>query len=236
MQKWRIQLRWRARVSEYVDLQSELKRKKGGKFQKECYSPEQFCKREGVDPHAFRWWLDYIKAEDRYTFYRSFASEHLERAKRALELLDHYINLDPKLRMPLMRDAIISYAALFCKSNGRVFTKWNLEAQTFVPQYLQDVHKKICTDRDVIIAHCDLGPRDPKVSLIGIALRGKGFYWEDYNVLMPQFKELIEAVLIKLKSYSAQENLSTSEEAFQDFPEPPPAALIDPRGSSVDRR
>ena len=100
--------------------------------------------------------------------------------------------------MPLMRDAIISYAALFCKSKGRVFTKRHLESKNFVPDSLLETHKKICTDRDLIFAHCDLGARDPKVSKVGIALRGQGFYWDDYSALLPQFKDLINAVLNRL--------------------------------------
>jgi len=112
--------------------------------------------------------------------------------------------------------------------------KWSLEAQIFVPQHLQEVHNKICTDRDIIIAHCDLGPRNPKVSLIGISLCGKGFYWDDYKALLPHFKELIEAVLKNLESYSAKMNLSSAEEAFQDFSDPPPTALKDPGSALIN--
>ena len=225
MQKYRIRKKWRTLVCEYVKLQKKLKQKNDG-----C-SPRQYCKNEGIALSAFRWWLEYIKREDKFTYYRSFATEYLRRAKRALELLDHYIDLDPNLRMPLMRDAIISYAALFCDSDGRVFTKWILEAQKFVPQHLQRVHNKIRTYRNVIIAHCALGPRDPKVSTFGISMVGKGFYWEDYRALIPQFKELIQAVLNNLDVYVTQENLSSAEEAFQDFPDPPPSALKDPERS-----
>jgi hypothetical protein len=222
MQRYRIELKWRAKVSEYVKLQKNLKRKN------DSCSPEQYCKNEGINSSAFCWWLKYIRLEDKFTYHQSFAREYLGRAREALVLLEHYIELDPNLRMPLMRDAIISYAALFCKSNGRVFTKWNLEAQTFVPQHLQNVHKKICTYRDVIVAHCDIEPRDPKVSLFGISLKGQGFYWDDYKRLIPKFKELINLVLKRLESYAVQENLSSAKVAFKDLPDPPPAALKDP--------
>jgi hypothetical protein len=226
--KWQIELNWRAHVSEYVELQTNLKRDRKG------ISPEQYCIREGINQSAFRWWLGLIKLEDKFTFYRSFATECLNRAKRSLELLDHYIDLDPKLRMPLIRDAIISYAALFCKSNGRVFTKWHLEAQAFVPQFLLETHKKICADRDLIFAHCDLGARDPKVSSIGITLRGKGFYWEDYKALAPKFEELIESVLNRLETYIEEAEMTSAEEAFQDFLTPPPEVLTDPGRPSSD--
>lgn len=220
--KWQIELNWRAHVSEYVNLQTKLKREDKG------ISPEQYCIQEGIDQSAFRWWLDYIKMEDEFTFYRSFATEYLNRAKRSLELLDHYIDTDPKLRMPLIRDAIISYAALFCKSKGRVFTKWHLESQTFVPDSLLETHKKICTDRNLIFAHCDLRARDPKVSKVGITLRGQGFYWDDYRALLPQFKDLINGVLNRLDAYTEEDNMTTAEDAFQDFLNPPPEVSIDP--------
>jgi len=220
--KWQIELNWRAHVSEYVKLQTKLKSEGKG------ISPEQYCIKEDIDQAAFRWWLDLVRMEDKFTFYRSFATEYLHRAKRSLELLQHYIDIDPKLRMPLIRDAIISYAALFCKSKGRVFTKWHLESQTFVPDSLLETHEKICTDRDLIFAHCDLGARDPKVSRIGITLRGQGFYWSDYRNLIPQFKELIDTVLNRLQTYTEDEDLTSVEDAFQDFMNPPPKASIDP--------
>jgi predicted nucleic acid-binding Zn ribbon protein len=209
---------WRAHVSNYKKL------KKNNKF-----TPEQYCKNEGIDLSAFCFWQNYINQEDKFTYYRSFAPAYLKQAKTVLELLDHYIDIDPRLRMPLMRDAIISYAALFRSSNSRVFnkSKWYLKEQTFVPQHLQDIHRKICEDRDSIIAHCDLNPRNPKVTQVGIVLKGKGFYWEDYKALIPQFKELIEAVMNSLKPYVAQENLSSAEKAFQHF-NPPSEALKDP--------
>jgi hypothetical protein len=220
--KRKIELNWRARVAEYVELQTSLRR--NGKQ----ISPERYCSQECISPSAFRWWRELLKLEDKFTFYRSFAIEYLNRARKSLELIDLYAYRYPELRMPLIRDAIISYAALFCKSNGRVFTKWHLESQKFVPQALTETHNKICDDRDLIFAHCDLGARDPKVSLIGIALKGKGFYWEDYEALLPQFKELIEAVKNRLEGYAQEVNITSIEQAFQDFLNPPPEALIDP--------
>jgi len=139
------------------------------------------------------------------------------------------------LRMPLIRDAIVSYASLFRKSNGRGRTKWNLEAQIFVPDELRDIHEKVCFDRDAVIAHCDLAPRNPIVSTVGIGLRGAGFYWDDYKALIPKLKELIEAVLKRLDSYVTAENMSSPREAFRDMPEPPPTALEDPGQPPMSR-
>jgi hypothetical protein len=222
IEKSRIESNWRARVSQYVERQRNMKRRKEG-----C-SPEEYCREEGIDRVAFRWWLKYIEREDRFTYYRSFATEYLSRAERGLGLVEEYGGKDPRLRMPLMRDAITSYAALFCRSEGRLFGKFKLEARRFVPRALEAVHKKICGDRNIIIAHCDIGPREPKVSLIGIGLRGKGFYWEDYEALMPEFRELIEAVRKRLESYVRDKKLACVEEAFQDLLPPPAGAMEDP--------
>ncbi len=228
--KWQIELNWRAHVSKYVALQTKMRQEGKG------ISPEQYSIEKGIDQSAFRWWLTLIKMEDKFTFYRSSATEYLNRAKRSLEVLDQYIDVDPKLRMPLIRDAIIAYAALFCKSKGRVFTKWHLESQTFVPSSLLEIHNKICIDRDLIFAHCDLGARDPKVSLIGITLRGQGFYWENYKALIPQFKELIEAVLSRLETYTEEEDMVSAEDAFKEFTEPPPTAKVDPGSPSTNNK
>ena len=93
--KWRIELNWRAHVYEHVGLQKYLKRNGKG------INPEKYAVKEGIDPSAFRWWLAFIELEDKFTFYRSFATEYLNRAMRSLELLGHYIDIDPKLRMRL---------------------------------------------------------------------------------------------------------------------------------------
>jgi hypothetical protein len=223
MEKFRIEKRWRARVYEYVKLQNDAKRRSNRtkQGQTENCSPEEFCKREDIDASAFRQWMDYIKAEDKFVFYRSFAPEYLRRAKRAIELLDQYMDIDPHLRMPLLRDAIVSYAAVFRKSKGRVFTKWHLDAEVLVPQNLGEVHKKICSDRDTIVAHCDLNTRDPRASLVGVSMIGRGYYWEDYKTLLPDFRDLVQAMLSNLDEYCIKEGLMYIEDAFRGIPDPP---------------
>jgi hypothetical protein len=219
--EWRSNSNWRAHIAKYVELQKELrKQKKGG------YSPEQYCKRAGLNYEAFQCWLEFLKKEDKYVFYTSFATEYLSRAKHSLDLLEKYDT--PELRMPLMRDVIVAYAAPFSKSNGRIFTKWSLkEIKSFVPDSLQTIHKKICGDRDEIVAHCDLGPRNPRVGLYGISLKGKGYYWEDYQALIPDFRKLILAVQENLKKYN-KENFTPKETYFQDFLNPPKCTEEDP--------
>ncbi len=214
---------WRAHIAKYVNLQKVLK--KGG----DGCSPEKYCKKEHLDVQAFKFWLELIKKEDEYTFFLSFSTEYLERSKRSLELLEKYMDEDPNLRMPLMRDTIVAYAAPFRKSEGRIFKKWSLkEIEEAISESLKPIHQKICEHRDTIIAHCDIGPRDPKVGLLGITLKGAGFYWEDYKALMPDFKKLVEEVYNELINYIRRENLAPVQSAFKDFLNPPESALEDP--------
>ncbi|MGA2092964.1 MAG: hypothetical protein ABSH16_06105 [Sedimentisphaerales bacterium] len=219
--EWRTNSNWRAHITKYIESQKELKKQKKGD-----YSPEQYCKRAGLNYEAFQCWLEFLKKEDKYVFYVSFATEYLSRAKYALELLEKYEI--PELRMPLIRDAIVAYAAPFSKSNGRIFTKWSLkEIENFVPSPLQSIHKKICDDRNEIVAHCDLGPRNPRVGLIGICIRMAGYYWEDYQKLIPDFKKLILAVQENLGKYN-KENFTPMESYFRDFLNPPKCTEEDP--------
>ncbi len=213
--EWRINSNWRAHIAKYVEMQK-----------KSVCSPEQYCKKEGINCEAFKLWLEYLKKEDKYVFYTSFATEYLSRAKHSLDLLEKYDI--PELRMPLIRDAIVAYAAPFSKSSGRIFTKWSLkEIEGLIPEYLQPIHKKICTDRDEIVAHCDLGPRNPRVGLIGITIRGKGYYWEDYKALIPDFHKLILTVQENLQKYN-EENFTPQETYFKDFLNPPKCTEEDP--------
>ncbi len=193
--KFRIEKCWRSYVEKYVDLHTALRK------EQKSISPEKFAKNEGINKDAFKWWLKFIKLEDKYVFYCSFASEYLNRALKSLDILDDYIDTDNRLRMPLLRDSIIAYAALFLKNKGRVFTKWHLDTQDFVPQHLNSIHQKICTDRDIIFAHCDIDARNPRVSLVGISM--KGFYWDEYRAMLPQFRELINSVSLALDVYDA---------------------------------
>jgi hypothetical protein len=210
---------WRAHIANYAALN---KRKDS-----RC-SPEQYCKNEELNCEAFQIWLRFIEREDKYTFHVSFATEYLSRAKYSLDLLKKYMNI-PELSMPLMRDAIVAYAAPFSKSNGRTFSKYSLkEIESFIPDSFQITHKKICADRDEIVAHCDLGPRNPRVSLVGIVLRGAGYYWADYQKLIPEFEKLILAVQEELQKLIIRENLISADVAFRDFSNHPTCVLEDP--------
>lgn len=214
---------WRAHVANYVELKRQKKRQKKGDF-----SPEQYCKQQKINYEAFKVWLEYIKKEDKYVFYMSFATEYLDRAKRSLSLVKKYIN-EQELRMPLMRDAIVAYAAPFTRSNGRIFIKeFSLEKiESFIPPSLMTVHRKVCADRDQVIGHCDVGVRNPRVGIFGITLKGAGYYWTDYQKLIPEFEKLILAVQENLRKYN-QDNLTPLETYFEEFSNPPACAEEDP--------
>ncbi len=203
---------WLAHVAKYTKL------KKGHPAKDK---PEQYCKQEGIDCEGFKLWLEYVEKEDRYAFYRSFADIYLDRAKRSLELVKKYMSI-PELRMPLMHDAIVAYVAPFKSSHGRVSDKkFSLrEIENLVPESLLEIHKKIRDDRDTIVAHCDLKPRNPRVASLGGLYATeigniKGYSWQDYLGLMPEFEKLISAVQKELQQYN-RENFR-GQTYFQNF-------------------
>lgn len=218
----RIQNNWRAHISYYIKLKKQKKKD---------YSTENYCNQEKIDHKAFKAWLKHIEKEDKYTFHMSFATEYINRAKRSLDLVEKYKDISG-LGMSLIQHAIVSYTAPFTKSFGRVSNKLYLK-EDLITNSLMHVHRKVCADRDQVIGHCDIGARDPRVSLIGISIRGKGYYWEDYNALMPDFNKLILTVQKNLNKYN-QETFTPMEVYFQDSINSPKCADEDPGLPSGD--
>jgi hypothetical protein len=212
---------WRAHISNYIRLK---KRKKD-------YSTEDYCKQQQVDHNAFEAWLKHIEREDKYVFYVNFATEYINRAKRSLDLIEEYENIS-ELRMPLLRDVITAYAAPFTSSRGRISNTLRLQ-ENLIPHSLMPVHTKVCADRDQVIGHCDIGARDPRVSLIGTSIRMAGYYWQDYKALVPDLKKLILAVQENLNQYN-QQTFTPKETYFQDSIDSPKSADEDPGPPSVN--
>lgn len=210
-----IKNNWRTHVANYFKL----------KKQKKVNSPEQYCEQQKIDSEAFNAWLKHIEREDEYIFYVNFATEYINRAKRSLDLIEKYKGTS-ELGMPLLRDVIIAYAAPFTNSRGRISNKFRLK-ENLIPHSLIPVHNKVCADRDQVIGHCDIGARDPRVSLIGTSIRGAGYYWEDYRALIPDLKKLILAVQENLNKYN-QETFTPKEIYFQDSINSPKCADEDP--------
>jgi hypothetical protein len=217
------QKHWRLHVTKYFALKYKYK-----KSENRGFSPHQYSMDYNIDQSAFKWWIGYIKLEDRYIFYRSIALTYLENAQQSLTLIEKYKDIDPKLRMPLMRDAIVSYSALFHKNHGRFSAKQQLKKSDFVPESLEQVHKKVCFDRDIVFAHCDIAEKKPEVTSIGITMRGQGFYWEDYLRLLPNFKKLLSVVTTQLKDYIQKESMESPKCYFKDYADPPSKAMYDP--------
>lgn len=216
--EWQTNDNWRAHIAKYVNLNKKLRG---------SYTPEQYCEENRINCEAFKVWLEYLKKEDKYVFYVSFAPEYLRRAKRSVDLLNKHIDV-PELGMALMRDAIIAYAAPFRNSRSRIFTKYSLgEVESLVPAGLQEVHKRICEERDTIVAHCDIEVRSPRVGMFGISIRMAGHYWEDYKRLIPEFEKLILAVQEELERHN-QKHFGSVKTYFKDFLNPPECTSIDP--------
>lgn len=215
---------WRAHVSNYV----EIKKQKNNN----C-SPEIYCKEQNINYDGFTAWRKYIKKEDEYVFYVSFATEYINRAERSLLLAKD--NLDkPNICMPLIRDAIVAYAAPFTSNHGRLGQKLSLnESKNItISSDLKIIHKKIREHRDWVIGHCDIVARNPRVCWIGISIKGKGYYWEDYKTLMPDFEKLILSVQKNLREYNEKTFKSrdnclgiTNEPGHEDQDPGPPKKL-----------
>jgi len=217
----RIKNNWRAHISNYIKL----------KKQKKDYSTENYCNQEKIDHKAFKAWLKHIEREDKHIFHMSFATEYINRAKCSLDLIEEYKDIS-ELRMPLLRDVIIAYVAPFTNSHGRISNTFHLK-ENLIPHSLMLVHRKVCADRNQVIGHCDIGARDPRVSLIGTSIRMAGYYWEDYKALIPDFKKLILAVQENLKKYN-QETFTPKKIYFQDSINSPKCADEDPGLPSGD--
>ncbi|MBN2137551.1 MAG: hypothetical protein JW720_07075 [Sedimentisphaerales bacterium] len=209
---------WRAHIANYAQTKGQR-------------TPEEYCQQQNIDVEGFNIWLNYIEEEDKYAFFRSFATEYLRRAEKSLKLVEKYMN-EPELRMPLMRDAIVAYGALFKNSAGRVRgSKLTLkEIEQSIPKSLQAVHRTICGERDQIVVHCDLTPRNPRVGMRATTIKGKGHYWEDYKVLIPDFRRVIVVVQKRLEEYISA-NLSRAR-FFGSFVDGPECAKQDPGSPS----
>ena len=216
--EYQIASNWRAQIARYAGLRKSKKVK----------TPGEYCQKVKINYDAFILWLKHIEEEDEYVFYVSFVTERFNLAKRSLELLEEYIENDDGLRMALMRDAIVAYVSPFKRTERRaaknpklIKNGLQLSQENLVPRNFQEIHNEICHHRDQIIAHCDINPRNPRVSIFGISIKGKGYYWNDYKALFPKFKELILAVEKKVQEYNKKkiELFRKNGVRFEDLPQ-----------------
>ena len=91
---------------------------------------------------------------------------------KALSLLQAVkINMDNPLRAPAFELALIVYSKPYKQSCGITKKNHKLDDK-YVPDKHRDLHKRILANRDQILAHTDLIPREPKVH-VGNASYGK---------------------------------------------------------------
>jgi hypothetical protein len=208
---------WRAHIANYVELKRQRKSNN---------SIDHYCKQQKIDCEAFKAWLKHIEKEDKYVFHVSFATAYLNCAQRSLDLLKKHMKTS-ELCMPLIRDSIVAYAVPFSNNDGRLTNNKCRLHESFIPASLKVIHEKICHHRDKIVAHSDLAPRNPRVGTIGIQLKGAGYYWTDYQKLIPEFGKLIIAVQKNLNKYN-QETFTPKKIYFQDPINSPKCADEDP--------
>ena len=149
-------------------------------------------------------------------FHVHFASQSLVVASRSLQLLIEKRDSDSPVRMPLLRDVFICYSRPFKYSFGRLGNKYRLEENIGTPEP-REVHKKVIHDRDRLYAHCDLSVRHPRVSKVGISLRGAGYYWDDYVKLLPSINDVINSAIGLLDAHIEKQGMNDFDSFFDRF-------------------
>jgi hypothetical protein len=157
-----------------------------------------------------------MKEEERFVFYRHFVSQSLVDAKRSLLMLIERQGDDSPIRMPLLRDSFACYSRPFKFSYGRLGIKYRLEKDVGTPNP-KEVHEKVIHDRDRLYAHCELSVRAPRVSKLGISLRGAGFYWNDYVKLLPSINDLFNSATALVEGYIKENGMANAEAFFRRF-------------------
>jgi hypothetical protein len=123
---------------------------------------------------------------------------------------------DPDIRMPLLRDVFTSYSRPFKNSHGRLAKKYRLAEAIGIPSP-EEMHNKILNDRDQLYAHCDLSVKQPRLSKFGISLRSAGYYWSDYESLLPTMIILMENAMSLIRQYIIREGMDDATAYFQRF-------------------
>ena len=197
--QYHINTNWRHHIHQFV-AHTRASANERGRTKREPLSTLEYC--EGNDDYAaaLNLWLEFMKEEERFSFYVHFVSASLEDAKQSLSLLIDRKSNDPPIRMPLLRDAFTCYFRPFKYSRGRLGMKFCLEKDIGTP-CPKEVHDKVIRDRDQVFAHCDLSAKAPRVSKFGIGLKGAGFYWNDYVTILPDLENVFDNALALVKSY-----------------------------------
>lgn len=213
--QYRINTNWRHHVHQFVAY-TRASAKDRGRSKREPLSTLEYCEGNADYAEALNHWLEFMKEEERFSFYVHFASASLEDAKRSLLLLIDRQSNDPPIQMPLLRDAFTCYSRPFKYSHGRLGLKFRLEDDVGTPSP-KEVHEKVIRDRDQLYAHCDLSAKDPRVSKLGIGLKGVGFYWNDYVTILPALKNVFDSALALVQSYIESKGMNDIATFFSRF-------------------
>lgn len=215
LKQYRINTNWRNHVYYFLELRNERKMNK--KNQNEhSFSITDYCNGDVDYATALQLWLEFMKAEENFAFFRHFVSQSLEDARIAIKLLTERQEKDPEIRMPLLRDGFTCYSRPFKCSYGRLGVKYRLESDVGTPEP-KNIHEKIIRDRDQLYAHCDLSARQPRVAKFGISLKGRGYYWEDYMKILPDIASVIENAIELTNSYVNKIGMYDTEEYFSEY-------------------
>jgi hypothetical protein len=215
MIQYHINTEWRKHVINYYAI------KKKKEKAKESYNESLYCNNNAVYSTALKIWIEFLVDEEKYVFYNSIVDMSINDSINSYALLMKYIDLDLSLRMPLLRDVVISYLKPFKKTQGRLNKNHTIEASDIAieKEDLLVVHNKLLAYRDQVFAHYDLSIRSPRSSSIGISLRGQGYYWEDYAKIIPQIGELLAYVKGLIIAYKEKHKLDNHNEYFNKYVE-----------------
>ncbi|EKD81724.1 MAG: hypothetical protein ACD_39C01668G0003 [uncultured bacterium] len=210
LKQYRINTQWRNHVLNHMKITSIAKKER-----KPLPTVLEYCGGNERWAEVLNHWIDYMKEEELFSFYTSFVSESFEESKRSIELLFKHIDSDPKLRMPLLRDAIVCYSRPFRKSKGLLGRNYKIDEKEFGIPSPAEIHEKMLSYRDQLHAHCDLSAKQPRVSTIGISFTS--ISWEDYNKILPDIANVIKDSISLLNSYIQEKNMLKVEEYFASF-------------------
>ncbi|WP_156777948.1 hypothetical protein [Chlorobium ferrooxidans] len=178
----------------------------------------EYCRGNVEWAEALDLWISFMKEEERYSFYRHFVSQSFADAKISIQLLIDRQKTDPSIRMPLLRDTFMCYSRPFTKSRGRLGVKYCIKKDIGSPAPKM-IHDKVITERDQLYAHCDLSPLQPRLSLLGISLKGSGYYWDNYVKILPDILGLIEHAILLTENYTNSLGMSDVKTYFKHFEE-----------------
>lgn len=215
LKQFRINTNWRYHVHRFVEERKSVAKERR-RANKSELSTLDYCGRDPEYANALDTWLEFMKEEERFVFYVHFVSQSLADAKRSLKLLIERQEDDPPIRMPLLRDSITCYSRPFKFSYGQLGLRYRLEADVGTPEP-RDVHEKVIHDRDRLYAHCELSVRQPRVSKVGISLRGAGYYWDDYVKLLPGINDVFNSAIKLVEAYIKNEGMADVNAFFSRF-------------------